>query len=83
MGSILPFIRRTGVVFDDSVTQIIGEAYDTACQELRDAERPPIAYEIIAKRIIDVARSGERDPVRLRKSGLAALGSNEGRIQAS
>jgi hypothetical protein len=29
---------------------------------------------VIAKRIIDAAKKGERDPVRLRNAGLAALG---------
>jgi hypothetical protein len=31
-------------------------------------------YEIIAKRIIEAAKKGERDPTRLRDAGLAALG---------
>jgi hypothetical protein len=82
MASILPFIRRAGIVFDDSITQMIGEAFDTACKELRDTGQPAIVHEVIAKRIIDAARNGERDVVRLRNAGIAALGSNDGRIQA-
>jgi hypothetical protein len=30
-------------------------------------------YEVIAKRIIDRVRNGERDPLRLRNAALAAL----------
>jgi hypothetical protein len=74
VGSILPFIRKAGAVFDDYVTQIMGEAFDSACKELDDAGQPTIVYEVIAGRIIDAANNGERDPARLREVGLAALG---------
>ena len=74
MASILPFIRRAGTVFDDRVTAIMGEAFDSACKELHDSGQPPIVYEVIAKRIIDAVRGGERDMMRLRNVGLAALG---------
>lgn len=74
MASILPFIRKAGSVFDDRMTAIMGEAFDAACKELHDTGQPPIVYEVIAKRIIDGVKAGERDPVRLRNLGLAALG---------
>ncbi len=77
LSAILPFIRKAGIVFDDRVTQIIGEAFDTACKELHDKGQPAIVYEIIAKRIIDSAKNGERDLVRLRNAGLAGLGLDD------
>jgi hypothetical protein len=77
VASILPFVRRTGTVFDDRTTQIIGEAFDSACKELHDTGQPPIVYEVIARRIIDAANVGERDLIRLRNAGLAALGFDE------
>ena len=79
MASILPFIQKTGAVFDDRVTQIMGAAFDTACKELHDRGQPAIVYEVIAKRIIEAARAGERDLVRLRNSGLSALGFDDGK----
>ena len=80
MASILPFMRKAGAVFDDRATQIMGEAFDGACKELRDTGQPPIVYEVIAKRIIDAAKNGERDPARLRNAGLAAFGfDNDGK----
>jgi hypothetical protein len=82
VASILPFIRKTGNVFDDRVTGIMGEAFDAACKELHDSGQPPIVYEVIAKRIVDGARGGERDPVRLRNLGLAALGLEDDDKQA-
>ena len=74
MASILPFIRKTGTVFDDRVTKIMGDAFDSAGKELHDSGQPPIVYEVIAKRIIDAVKGGERDVMRLRNVGLAALG---------
>jgi hypothetical protein len=72
--SILPFVRRAGTIFDDNATKIMGEAFDSACKELHDKGQPQIVYEVIAKRIIDAAKKGERDPIQLRKAGLTALG---------
>jgi hypothetical protein len=39
--------------------------------------RKEIVYEVIAKRIIDAAGNGERDPIQLRKTGLTALGLDD------
>jgi len=44
--------------------------------------QPTIVYEVIAKRIIDAASNGERDPVQLRNVGLAGLGFDKGDKQA-
>jgi hypothetical protein len=83
MASILPFIRKAGAVFDDSATQIMGEAFDDACKELHDTGQPAVVYEVIAKRIVDAAKNGERDLARLRNAGLAALGFDKDGKQAS
>ena len=61
----------------------MGEAFDSACKELNDAGQPAIVYEVIAKRVIDGAKNGERDPVRLRNTALAALGFDGDDRQAS
>jgi hypothetical protein len=74
VASILTFIRKAGGVFDDQVTQIMGEAFDRACKELHDKGQPEIVYEVIAKRIIEAVRNGERDPIRLLNAGLIAFG---------
>ena len=82
MASILPFIRKAGTVFDDRATALMGEAFDAACKALHDTGQPAIVYEVIAKRIIDGVRGGERNPVRLRNLGLAALGLEDDDMQA-
>jgi hypothetical protein len=76
MASILPFIRA-GTDFDEETTRLMGEAFDAARAALRDRGQPEIVYEIVAKRIIEAAKKGERDPIRLRDAGLAALGYNK------
>jgi hypothetical protein len=73
MGSILPFIRASDD-FDDETTRLMGEAFDAARASLQDRGQPEFVYEIIARRIIEAAKKGERDPTRLRNAGLAALG---------
>jgi hypothetical protein len=79
VASILPFIRKAGTVFDDRVTELIGEAFDAACKDLHDKGQPAIVYEVIANRIIDAAKNGERDRLRLRNIGLAGLGFDSGK----
>jgi hypothetical protein len=74
VASILPFTRKAGTVFDDRLTEIMGEAFDSARMELHDTGQPAIVYEVIARRIIDATRIGERDVMRLRNVGLAAFG---------
>ena len=68
MASILPFVRNK-LDFDDEATRLMGQAFDAACKDLPDTGQP--VRDIIARRIIKAAVKGERDPVRLRKAGLA------------
>ena len=72
--SILPYIQKGGTIFDDHATEVMGKAFDSARQALHDNSQPQIVYEVIAKRIVDAARKGERDPKQLRRAGLAGLG---------
>jgi hypothetical protein len=78
VGSILPFVAKSGAVFNDLATQAMGEAFDAACQELHDKGQPHLVYEVIARRIIVAAKKGERDPVQLRNAALAGLGFDKG-----
>ena len=70
VASILPFIRAD---FDDETTRLMGEAFDTARASLDSQDEPELFYKIIAARIVEAAMRGERDPIRLRDAGLAAL----------
>jgi hypothetical protein len=74
MTSIIPFVRQN--VFDAETTRVMGEAYDAACGELGNGGTPALVKEVIAKRIIEAAKKGERDPQRLCAKALDALGMN-------
>jgi hypothetical protein len=75
MATILPFVLNKSD-FDDETTRAMGETFDAACKSHQDKRQPALVREIIAERIIEAARNGERDPVRLRAPGLAALGKS-------
>jgi hypothetical protein len=77
--SILQFIPRG--VFDDAATKVMGEAFDAACKALHDTGQPHVVYEVMARRIIAAARTGERDVTRLREAALMALPNREKPIE--
>jgi hypothetical protein len=59
--------------FDDTATLAMGAAFDRACSSLGHVARSNNARELIAKRIIEAAIMGERDPARLHSAGLHAI----------
>jgi hypothetical protein len=63
MATILPFVKDG--VFDQKDITAMSMALDDVCKllNLRDDNS---AKEVIASRIIDLARAGERSPTRLR-----------------
>lgn len=72
MSSIIPFFRDRG--FDPEATEILGKAYDIACRSLHHKGQPPVVQELLAKKIIEAAQHGERDPDRLAGIALGILG---------
>ena len=62
------------VAFDDAATLVMGAAFDQACKSLRSFGTACTVREIIAKRIIAVARNGERDTARLHQQALIPFG---------
>jgi hypothetical protein len=48
--------------FDYEVRQAMGAAFNDACKALDDTGQPPIVRDVMASRIIEAARQGERDP---------------------
>jgi hypothetical protein len=69
---ILPFLK--GCAFDAEATRVMGEAYDKARKMLHDKGQPHVVQEIIAKRIIEIAATGERNSDELARRALLALG---------
>lgn len=66
-----PFLRTRNGAFDDTVTQLIGEAFDAVCAHLGNISA--LSRHAVADRIIDAATNGERDLIRLRDAGMDAL----------
>jgi hypothetical protein len=58
------------VWFDDAATLVMGEAFDRTCASLHRFGSLITAREMIAKRIIQTAKNGERDPARLHRQAL-------------
>lgn len=71
MASIVPFISNA--IFEPEDIKAMPDAYDRALNEILDFGHPnKVVKEIIAKRIIKLAKLGERDPHRLCESAMAA-----------
>jgi hypothetical protein len=68
----LPFFDD--VYFEPDVTAAMGAAFEKACRTLDGSAQGEIIREIIAKGIVDLARSGERDPDQLCDETLRILG---------
>jgi hypothetical protein len=65
MGTNTPFLRGGESVFDPKDITAMSMALDDVCKELSLGD-DSAAREVIAVRIIDLARAGERSPTRLR-----------------
>jgi len=55
-----PFLDNAGT--DPEVRRVVGVAFEMARIALGLAERPIVTNELIAKRIIELAKAGERNP---------------------
>jgi hypothetical protein len=66
-----------GAVFDPAATHLMGEAFDCACRSLPVSRDLDVLRTMIARRIIELARGGERDPERLCERAIEALTFSE------
>ena len=69
-----PFLR-----VDPEAVRILGQAFDKARKLLHDKGQPHIVLEIMAKQLIDIASTGERDPDELARQALRSLGLGAGK----
>lgn len=74
VGDVLQLFRDAA--FDPETVKTLCAAYDKARASLHDKGQPDIVNEVIARRIIALAKEGERDPDRLCAGALSGwLGS--------
>ena len=69
--SITPFLAQQA--FDPERTRAMGIAFDNACKSLGLAARIDPATEAVAMKIIELARTGVRDPAQMHAMVLAAF----------
>jgi hypothetical protein len=60
-------------VFGPDEIKVLTIAYEEVLRTLRLENRADPATEMIAKKIIELAQRGERDPVRLREHAIRSL----------
>jgi hypothetical protein len=72
-GAITRMLREQGGAFDPDVVAQLDIAYHTVLHHLGLADREDGATLMVARRVIDLAAQGERDPERLTAGTLEAL----------
>jgi hypothetical protein len=66
---IIPFL--SGQAFQPETIEAMGIAYENVCKSLKLVDGSGLLNELIARNIVELATSGERDPERLCTSVLA------------
>jgi hypothetical protein len=61
--------------FDAAAVEAMSAAFEDACRVLGLADRIDPLRDLVARKIIDCAQAGERDPLRLRDCALEAIKS--------
>jgi hypothetical protein len=74
VATILPFIK-SDMVFEPETTQAMSAAFEAACAALKLPADAAREREAVAIRIIELARRGERDPMRLSRLVLRDAGA--------
>ena len=73
MGMILRFLKDEAA-FDPNDVRAMSMAFDEACKVLHISEAETRAREVVAARIVELARRGERSPLLLRDRVLKDVG---------
>jgi hypothetical protein len=61
-----------GGAFDPETIDLLRSVLDEAWESLRPEEQAQASRSLIAERILELAATGERDPVRLRTRAVAS-----------
>jgi hypothetical protein len=64
-------------VFDPEEIQYVVKAYDDALSALGLASRDDPATRLLAKKIIEIARTGERNPSKIRRRAIEELETSQ------
>jgi hypothetical protein len=64
-GQVVTRLEQRGASPDPETIRVMGIAFEMALVALRLADCGDLANEVVARRIINLAKAGERDPERL------------------
>ena len=71
--AIYRLLQEREAAFEPEAVQAIAGAFEEACRKLGLAERTDPLRDIVASKVLEVARTGERDPVRLCERALKEI----------
>jgi hypothetical protein len=74
---LTPYLNEA--VFSPNDIEALNAAFAAVCEALSLPERDDTRAEIVARKVIDVAGTGERDPQKIRDLVLLALATRESR----
>jgi hypothetical protein len=66
-----------GCSFDAETIVVITEAFEQACRDLRLTDRRDPITETLARKIIEAAQTGERDPNVIRQQAIDRLAAKQ------
>jgi hypothetical protein len=72
---ITPFLR--GQALDPDAIRAMGIAFQDVCRMLGLTDKADAATEAVARKVIELAQRGERDPVRLADAVLKSFEADE------
>jgi hypothetical protein len=70
---IRPALESEHVTFEPDTIAVLATALEDTLRQLRLVDRNDPAVTMVAKRIIELARQGERDPIRLRDQAIQSF----------
>jgi hypothetical protein len=71
---VIRLLEEVPTVFDPEEVKVMVGAYEKACTALGLVDRNDPITELLAKKIIEAAQTGERDPLRIFQMAIDALG---------
>ncbi len=66
--------RKFNVEYSPEELSIFSAAYDTICDAARLRDASPIVRDLVASSVLDIASTGERDPLQIVDRAMAMLG---------
>jgi hypothetical protein len=77
VGEVVPLSPYIGeAVFDPPTIQAMTTAFQAICESLRLVDREDPLIEIVARKVIEITSTGERDPERIRDLTLLAFNAS-------